>query len=131
MTQPVREIAKVKTAHLGWEDHGIFTCWLDMDFGGAGQGIGLHSLDVPKDDGSGRKRRVGTAYGMEYICRLMRACGVDEWSKLPGRHIYVLRDGEGWNSKVVGIEPLPMESGEPFLFEELRAEFMDGNGEVR
>jgi hypothetical protein len=111
-----REIAKVESAHLGYEDHGIFTLMLGVTFGSGGQGIGGYALDNPGEDG-----RRGTAYGMEFIIRTMRACGVEEWSKVVGRTIYVLRDGEDkYNAKVVGIEPLPTEKGERFMFDEIK-----------
>ena len=32
--------AKITSTHLGQEDHGIFTAWLQLDYGGSGQGFG-------------------------------------------------------------------------------------------
>jgi hypothetical protein len=119
-----REIAKVRTAVLGWEDHGILAVAVDFDFGGSGQGIGGYALDEPVHDEHGKfVKRVGTAYGMEFVARVMRACGVDEWSKVVGRTVFAIRDGDGWGAKIVGIAPLPTEPGEPFLFDDLRREF--------
>jgi hypothetical protein len=115
----VREIAKITSAFLGWEDHGIFTCVLMVDYGHSGQGIGQYALDG-YDDESGR--RIGTAFGTEFLMRLMRACGVQDWNKLVGRTVYVVKESDGWNAKVLGIEPLPTEPGERFMFDELRDE---------
>lgn len=110
--------AKIKSAFLGWEDHDIFTVILDVDYGGTGQGIGLHSLDKPVKLAS-ITHRVGTAYGMDYIMAVLKACGVDEWNKLPGRTIYVLKAHDSYQAKVLGIKPFPFEKGEAFYFDNL------------
>lgn len=78
------QIAKIKRARLGYEDHGILTCYLDLDYGGAGQSAGGFALDEFDPE---TKRRVGTAFGAEFIIRLLRAVGVKEWSQLEGRTI--------------------------------------------
>jgi hypothetical protein len=73
---------------------------------------------------------------MEFVARLMRACGVSSWEKLVGRTIFVLQDlPEGASSlgtsSVVGIENLPTEPGERFVFADLASEFYpDGNPQV-
>jgi hypothetical protein len=118
VTEYTEEIAKVERTTLGYEDHGIMTCFLHLSFGSSGQGAGGYSLDAPApSDG----HRVGTAFGMEWIIRAMRACGVDEWSKVTGRTIFALREG----SRIIGIAPLPTEPGEPFLFAELADEYFE------
>lgn len=123
-----RDIAKITSTMLGVEDHGILTCHLIVDYGGGGQSIGGYALDTPTHDENGRfSGRVGTAYGMEFVARVMRACGVDKWEDVKGRTIFVLQDladGEpSWGtSKVVGIENLPTERGERFIFAELHSE---------
>jgi hypothetical protein len=109
----VEVIAKIESTSLGTEDHGIFTCWLHVNYGGSGQGIGGYSLDGPSGDGYGR---VGSAEGMNFIMRLMDACGVDDWKKLPGRTVYVLKDSDKWGADVLGIRPLPAEPGKEFIF---------------
>lgn len=120
---PHKKIAKVRSARLGTEDHGIWTAWLDLDYGGAGQGAGGYGLDNPKKDASGKfLGRVGTAFGMHFVMRLCEACGVDEWSKLTGRTVYALFKGDTWGTRVEGIAPLPMEAGKPFWFDECASE---------
>ena len=111
------EIAKVESTSLGYEDHGILTCWLHLKYGTGVQGAGGYALDEYDE---AAERRVGTAYGCEFIVRLMRACGVDEWSKVKGRTVYAVRDGEGFGARVIGIAPLPTEKGEEFLFDSLK-----------
>ena len=124
----VEQIAKIGGVSLGWEDHGIFTCMVHLDYGGSGQGAGGYGLDEPRRDGEGEFiGRFGTAFGMEWIARLMRAAGVNDFSDVKGRTVIALRDGDGWGAKVVGLKPLPTESGEPFIFEELSREFGHGD----
>lgn len=114
----VEVIAKVESTMLGWEDHGILTCWLHVSYGGSAQGIGGYALDASA--GGDDRRRYGTAYGMEFVRRVMLAAGVGQWEHLKGRTLYVLREDDGWNARIVGLAPLPTERGERFIFDELR-----------
>jgi hypothetical protein len=70
---------------------------------------------------------VGTAYGMEFIRRTLKAASVDEWEKLKGRTIYVLTEDDGWNSRVIGIGPLETEGTEKdnFIFDDLNLQFQN------
>lgn len=113
------QIAKIERTTLGYEDHGIFTCVLHLNYGSSAQGAGTYALDAYDEDA---KRRTGTAFGMEWIMRVMSACGVDEWSKVRGRTVLALFDEDGLAAQVVGIKPLPTERGEAFMFKELAAE---------
>jgi hypothetical protein len=89
----VEQIAKVTSVRLGWEDHGIFTCMVDLDYGGSGQGAGGYALDEPRRDGEGEFiGRFGTAFGMEWVIRLMRACGASDFSQIKGRTVLALRE---------------------------------------
>lgn len=110
-----REIAHVESTFLGWEDHGILTVWVHMRYGVGHQGAGGYALDEYDDT---LERRIGHKCGIDFITGVMRACGVNEWDKVKGRTVFAIRDGEGFGSKVVGLEPLPTESGEPFFFED-------------
>ena len=113
--QYTEKIAKIERVSLGYEDHGIFTCMLHLDFGGSGQGAGGYALDA-FDEESGQRR--GTAYGMEWIIRVMRACGVDEWSDVKGKTVLCLYEPDGYFP--VGIKPLPTERGEQFIFDQIK-----------
>lgn len=113
-------IAKIESTFLGIEDHGIFTAYLYVDYSrGSGQGIGGYSLD---DYDPERKERIGTGYGMEWIRRVLLACGVDSWEKLAGRTVFILKteaqDRIG-SSGALGIRPLPTERGTEFIFDDL------------
>lgn len=122
------EIAKAESTMLGVEDHGILSCMVHMNMGGSGQGAGGYMFDTAVkhtvfdgkyNDGSTYTGRVGTAYGMEFIRRLMIAFGVDKWENIPGRTVFVLRDkGDRWGF-IKGIRPLPTEPGREFVFDDL------------
>jgi hypothetical protein len=106
-TTYTEQIAKIRAVRLGWEDHGIFTCMVDLDYGGSGQGAGGYCLDEPRHGEDGEFiGRFGTAFGMEWIIRLMRAVDARDFSKVQGRTVIALRD-EGYNGRVRGIKPLP------------------------
>lgn len=110
-----REIAKIVKTTLGYEDHGILTFFLHLEYGGGGQGAGGYALDRYSEMA---KRRVGTEEGCEFIIRVLRACGVSKWEDLKGRTIFALRD-EGYGSLIRGIENLPTEKGERFEFADI------------
>ena len=115
MTLPkgaTRRIAKIVGTELGYEDHGIFTASLHLDYGSSAQGAGLFALDQYDKT---QDRRVGTALGLEFVIRLIRACGVSNWESLVGRTVYAISTP----NKVLAIEPLPTEPGEAFWFDKL------------
>lgn len=102
----IGHIAKIKETMLGYEDHGIFTALLNVDYGGAGQSVGGYDLRLPN------QARI-------FILGVLRACHVERWEQVKGRTIYVLFDGTSYHDKIMGIAPLPTEQGKVFLFEEL------------
>lgn len=124
-----KDIAKITDTMLGYEGHGILTCVLTVDYGGSAQGIGMYSLDEPvRDENDTFLRRQGTAFGAEFIARIIKACGVDTWEQVKGRTIYVLldlsEDAPSWGtSNVIGIQNLPTEPGQQFIFQDLYDEF--------
>ena len=118
-------IAKIESTMLGREDHGIWTAFLFVSYGASSQGIGGYGLDGPTHDDDGKfVRRVGSAFGMEWIMRATAACGVDSWEKVAGRTILVyFEDDAGYFGQPIGIGPLPTEPGKPFMFADLAAEY--------
>jgi hypothetical protein len=118
----VAEIAKVERTFLGVEDHGILTAWVYLNYGGAGQGAGGYAFDSASKHTRFHKAydssRVATAFGMEWIRRVLLAFGVDSWEELTGRTVYALRE-PGFGGLVRGFRPLPTETGKEFLFSEL------------
>ncbi len=82
---------KILSTTLGYEDHGIFTFCLHLDFGGSGQGAGSYALDSYRKD---LGKRVGTASGMDMIIAILNTVGVETWEELKGKYIRVKHDGE-------------------------------------
>lgn len=103
-------IATIKSTRLGYEDHGILTTSLDLSWEGSGVGFGGYCLDEPKNRLGRDYTRVGTAYGLDYIIRVMETVGVDRWEKLQGSRVIVLFDytpsGSTWGGVVRGIAAL-------------------------
>lgn len=98
-----REIAKVESTHFGFEDHGVLTAYMHVNYGGMTQSVGGYFLG-PNN---------GPACA-EFMSRILRAFGVNTWEAVRGRTVYVLRDAN--TRRVEGIEPLPTERGERFIF---------------
>jgi len=98
--------AKIVRTFLGFEDHGIFTAQLTVDYGGSGQGVGGYNLSGD------------TGFGAAFIKAVLRAAGVDSWEKLTGRVVQVLLEDKGWG-RAVGLEPMPFEPGERVIFADL------------
>lgn len=77
--------AIINSATITNDDHGILTAWLQLDYGGSGQGFGGYVLYVP---GKGSDANRINAAGF-FIWRVMEVVGVTEWDKLEGRTIRV------------------------------------------
>ena len=92
--------ALIETTMLGIEDHGILTTMLHLDLQDGGcQGFGGYSLD---DWDAAKNRRVGTAFGTEFILRTLDTVGVGSWKDLPGKNIRIKKEG-GFGSHIVAI----------------------------
>lgn len=115
VTAEVKRIAKIKDTFLGWEDHGIFTATLTLDYGGSVQGCGMYGLSYnPKGTG-----HIGAPGGIDHLMAILRACGTDSWEKLKGRTVFAILDMDGFGGKVIGLEPLPTEGGKKFYFKDI------------
>lgn len=97
-----REVARIDNVSLGFEEHGVFTAMLFMNYGNTRQTIGCHNL---------------VSIAGAYLSAMLRACGVSLWEELKGRTIYVLfaLDDIGGNNPL-GIESLPMDGGKQMIF---------------
>ena len=78
--------AIIESTSLGNEDHGIMTVWLCFNYEGFGQSFGGYSLDNYDEK---KDKRIGTAYGCEFIKRILEVVGVEKWEDLKGKHIRV------------------------------------------
>lgn len=75
--------AVIKSTMLGYEDHGIFSCMLYLDYGGSGQGFGGYGLDTYDNK---TKKRKGTAYGLAFIAKILDTLEIEKWEDLPNTH---------------------------------------------
>lgn len=86
----VAEAAKIKSAELGLEDHGILGWNIDFEGPSWGQGSGWRGLGFE------------TAYGTHVINELVKFAG--RWNELPGKRVYVLREKD--YGPIVGMSDL-------------------------
>lgn len=82
--------AKIRSVQIGFEDHGILTCWLNLDYGGCSQGFGGYGFSHrPRGQGN-----VGAADFADYILGVLDALEVRAWEDLPGTSVRAeIRDG--------------------------------------
>jgi len=74
---------------LGYEDHGILTAMLHLDYSGSGQAFGGYALDRYSKEHE--KRIEDKACGF-FIRRVLEVVGVDKWEGLAGKYIRVKAD---------------------------------------
>lgn len=87
--------AIIKSVILTKEDHGLLTAFIDLDYGGSGQGFGGYNLYVPK-----RKLKDAGNYAGHFIWRVLEIAGVEKWEDLRGKPIRV--DGGHSGIKAIG-----------------------------
>jgi hypothetical protein len=86
----VKELGKISSVSLGIEDDvGVFTASICFDFGGTSQCMSGWTLDTWDEK---RKRRIGTAAGLDYIIRVLEAAGVGKWEDMVGNEVWVEHD---------------------------------------
>jgi hypothetical protein len=90
--------AVIKSARITNDDHGLLTAWLDLDYGGSGQGFGGYALYLPKSYAH-HEAATQTNFAGHFIWRVMEVAGVERWDQLPGKTIRVQQD----HSKVHAI----------------------------
>jgi hypothetical protein len=85
--------AIIKSARITNDDHGLLSAWLDLDYGGTGQGFGGYALYLPK---AYKHHRLGDPnYAGHFIWRVMEIAGVERWDQLPGKTIRVRAEHSG------------------------------------
>jgi hypothetical protein len=77
--------AIIKSAKITSDDRGFLSVWLDLDYGGIGQGFGGWALYLPKSF----KHHKQDGPAGHFIYRCMEIAGVTEWSEMKGRTIRV------------------------------------------
>lgn len=92
------KLARIRKTMLGYEDHGILTFSIDLEYvepgfgiGSTGQGFGNFCMDrhVDKKDPEYIGRRRGTEFGCDLIVGLLWSVGVDKWEDLMGQFVWV------------------------------------------
>ena len=120
-----KQLAKVTSAALSIQDRGILTFWIFVDYEeGCSQGVGGICLDTYDE---GKKRRVGTAGGLEVIRQILLAFKIDNLHELKGRHIWVLGEGEDLSFTPRGVQPLRTDNSEatPVIWAEIFSDMVD------
>lgn len=77
--------AIINSASITTGDRGFLDCWLDLDYGGCGQGFGGFALYLPK---SFSHHKIMSVAG-HHIFRIMEIAGVEKWDQLKGKSIRV------------------------------------------
>lgn len=77
--------AIIKSVVLEKGDRGVLQCWLNLDYGGSGQGFGSGAIYIPK---SYRHHEL-KGFAGHFLFRCMEIAGVDDWSKIQGKSIRV------------------------------------------
>ena len=90
-SEPEEKNAVIKSARISNDDHGLLTAWLDLDYGGAGQGFGGFALYLPK---SFKHHKKQMNWAGHFIWRVMEVAGVTRWADLPGKTVRVLASHE-------------------------------------
>ena len=112
----IAELGRVENTMLGVEDHGIFMTYLYLDYAGSSQGAGGYALDKYNKE---KQRRVGSAYGLDWIMRTLEVAGVYKWEDLKGVYLYALKE-DHWGM-VKGLVNANDKS-KVFIFEDLAKE---------
>lgn len=79
---PTTSLGRIRAVRLGYEDHGILTSMVDLEYaeegrkiGGTGQGFGGWGF--------------GGGFGEFWIRGMLDVCGVQEWAQCVGAYVYV------------------------------------------
>jgi len=102
----MKKLAKIKSASLSLQSAGVFTFWINVDYeDGLSQNVGGYALDTYDAD---KKCRVGTAYGCEMIRRLLEEFGINDFSEMAGKYVWVIgEEGKlGFQFRPTGIKRL-------------------------
>lgn len=84
--------ARIEKTMLGYEDRGVFTCYITFEYGGSGsQSFGGYALSGknPKDI------YYTNQYCAKFIEGILKTVGVETWEDLVGQHVRVEQDHDG------------------------------------
>lgn len=75
---------------LGYEDHGVLSAFVFLDYGGYSQGFGGYTLDTTSPDKMAP--RIGHAACADFIAGVLRVTGAGKWEDIKGKHVRVRAD---------------------------------------
>lgn len=77
--------AIIKSAKIDIADRGVLQIWLDLDYGGCGQGFGGWALYLPRSFSNHEMKSLAG----HFIFRVMEIADVGQWDRLSGKAIRV------------------------------------------
>lgn len=83
--------AIIRSVKLGFSDRGFLDAWLDLDYGGSGQGFGGYTLYLPP---SFSHHKLESPAG-HFLFRAMVVAGVESWDQMAGRSVRVKANHSG------------------------------------
>lgn len=90
------ENAVIADTFVGYEDHGIFTAYIQLRGSGWGQSFGGYSLDTYDE---AEKKRVSTALAGDWITSVLNTLKLPNWERVKGQAVRIQSDG----TKIVAI----------------------------
>lgn len=113
-----KELARVESVSLEIEDHGILTCYVNLNKeSGLHQSFGGYSLDTYDED---LKKRIGTASGMDWVLRILNIFGVSKLEDIEGKMCYAVMNGQ---PTIQGLETLKIDGGKTFMISDWRKQW--------
>ena len=83
--------AVIKSVTLGDSGRGFLDAWLNLDYGGSGQGFGGYALYLPESF----SHHDLLSHAGHFVWRCMEVAGVSRWEDLPGKTVRVRGDETG------------------------------------
>ncbi len=121
------QLARVDDVFFGYEDHGILTMSVALDYNGSShQSFGGYCLDSFDKD---LDRRIGTAAGMDYIIQIMKVFGARSLDEIKGKMCFAIKDEEGYFGKVIGLKQIPQDGDRKFLIKDWQEKWFPGEAD--
>lgn len=98
MAEEIRN-AIIESASINDAERGLLTAWLQLSYGGAGQGFGGYALYLPKS----YSHHDVMSHAGHFIWRCMEVAGVSSWEAIKGKMIRVKLDKPGFGGRILAI----------------------------